>query len=245
MNQPVEFSSPGHPVVWVTGASSGIGRSIAESFARIGAQVALSARREGLLEEVAKTIWASGGVCEIFPCDVRSSSCVSDAHEMIVKRLGSVDVLVNNAGINHAKLVTEMSEDQFDDVIATNLRGAFLCAKQVLPSMIEKSRGHIFMISSVAAKTWFHRYGAYSASKAGLAAFASVLREEVRKYGIKVTTIYPGATASEIWAKHTLEKHRQRMMRPEDIGSLVITLYQQSHRMLVEDVIVRPIGGDL
>jgi short-subunit dehydrogenase len=111
--------------------------------------------------------------------------------------------------------------------------------------MIKKSRGHIFMISSVAARTWFDRYGAYSASKAGLAAFASVLREEVRKHGIKVTTIYPGATASEIWGQHTLEKHGQRMMKPEDIGNLVITLYQQSNRMLVEDVIVRPIGGDL
>ncbi|PIU45367.1 MAG: hypothetical protein COS95_04105 [Ignavibacteriales bacterium CG07_land_8_20_14_0_80_59_12] len=107
------------------------------------------------------------------------------------------------------------------------------------------NRGHIFMISSVAARTWFRKNGGYSASKAGLSALASVLREEVREHGIKVTNVYPGATASGLWSDRVLERYSARMMHPNDVGCLLVSLYRQPDRALVEEVILRPVGGDL
>jgi len=101
------------------------------------------------------------------------------------------------------------------------------------------------MISSVAARTWFRKNGGYSASKAGLSALASVLREEVREHGIKVTNVYPGATASGLWSDRVLERYSARMMHPNDVGCLLVSLYRQPDRALVEEVILRPVGGDL
>jgi short-subunit dehydrogenase len=232
-------------VVWVTGASRGIGYEIANAFAATGAHVILTSRDKQQLHILAKQIGSSGGNATPLVCDVRSSAAVRSVARKILNRLGRVDVLVNNSGITSFKTFRSTSPAEFEDIIATNLRGTFLCTKAVLESMVRKRAGHIFNILSIAATKTFTHSAAYSASKAGALALTNVLREEVRAYNVKVTAVIAGATETEMWSQSSRRKYSRRMMQPKDIASLIVAIYNAPRRAHVEEVVVRPQLGDL
>lgn len=243
MVKQVNHTRQKRPVVWVTGASRGIGSAIARAFAGIGADVIATARDGKKLRALAEQIRNSGGSGTAYVCDVTSEKSVRSTAKRILSRFGHVDVLVNNAGVTYFKPVLATTVREFDEVIATNLRGTFLCTQAVLECMLRRRSGHIFNIISVAARETFAQSGAYSASKAGALALTNVLREEVRPYNLKVTAVLPGATETMMWSNSHRRRFRQRMMQPEDVAAMVVAVYQQPGH--TEEIIIRPQLGDL
>jgi len=241
----IELEKSYIPVIWVTGASRGIGLAIANAFALIGCKVVLSGRNKSQLEINAGRIIDQGGTALPIVCDVTSESSVRGAYANISKKYGDVDVLVNNAGITVFETFEKTSIKEFDSIIATNLRGYFLCTKMVIASMLKRKKGHIFNIHSVAAKDIFYNSSAYSAAKAGALAMSRCLRHEVRKKGVRVIDVLPGATDTDMWSKKVRKKYHQKMLQPEDVADAVVSIYCQPQRLTTDEIILRPVEGDL
>ena len=187
------------PVVWITGASRGIGREIAKGFAAIGCHVCVSGRTLNSLNPVAREIIRDGGIASVVLCNVSSSASVAAAARRIREQTGDVEVLVNVAGITVFKDFLATTLDEFDEIIDTNLRGQIACIKSVLPSMVKRKRGWIINILSTASVKTFEGSAAYTATKSGLLGLAKVLREEMRRYNIKVVNVIPGPTETGMW----------------------------------------------
>ncbi|MBI4429314.1 MAG: SDR family oxidoreductase [Ignavibacteriales bacterium] len=232
-------------VVWITGASSGIGASLAGVFAENGDVVVATARNARALETLRREIVTKGGQCEILRCDVKKEFQVERVARSILRKHGGIDILVNNAGITSFKYFSSTAVREFDNVITTNLRGLFLTTKRVLPSMMKRRRGMIINILSFAAKTVYTKSAAYSASKSGAEAMMNVLRSEVRESGIKVVNVYPGAVLTSMWGKRHRQKYARRMIDAESVARLVYEASTQDASVLVEELIIRPQGGDL
>ncbi len=230
--------------VWITGASSGIGKAAAEEFARIGCRVFASARRATELERLNKSLSKDKLELDIFPCNVASSANVEQTAKKILST-HKIDCLINNAGITSFKLAEENSINEIDDIINTNLLGSIYTIKSILPKMIEQGGGTIINILSVVTKKVFTHSSAYAASKNGLMAYSNVLREEVRKHKIKVINIIPGATETPMWSQEIRKENSERMMSTEDIARLLVWVYLQKENMISEEIFVRPIEGDL
>ncbi len=233
------------PVVWVTGASRGIGRAVACRFATEGAAIALSSRSEGDLRALQNEIAAAGTRVIAVPCDMRKPDDVQSAHAAIAAALGPVDVLVNNAGISAFKPFIETSGREFDEILATNFTGPVAAAHAVLPSMTAKKQGHIFNLISITARKLFTNSAAYAASKAALAAAMDVLREELRGTGVRIINVIPGATDTAIWPEKVRRKYADRMMKPETVAEAIVMVYRQPPEATVEEIVLRPVTGDL
>lgn len=232
-------------VVWVTGASTGIGKEIANEFSKAGHIVVVTARRKSRLVRIVSEIKFAEREASAFVCNVTSERSVQITAKRIREKYGTIDALINNAGATAFKSFIETKSYDYDIVIDTNLRGAFLCTKFVLPQMIKNKKGHIINILSVAANTALENSAVYAASKAGLLAMSNCLREEVRRYNIKVSNILPGAVETPMWDSKARQRYKNRMMSPIDIAKIVLEIYEQPKKVLIEDVIVRPTKGDI
>jgi NADP-dependent 3-hydroxy acid dehydrogenase YdfG len=232
-------------IVWITGASSGIGRALAEEFASHGDSIAASARTYSNLSTLQSQIESASGLCKVFQCDVADADQVRASSEAIASTLGPVDILVNNAGVTYFKDFTATTVAQFDEVIATNLRGLFLTTRAVLPGMLERGGGMIMNVLSFAAKTVYTGSSVYAASKAGAEAMMNVLRAETRSKGIKIVNVYPGAVFTPIWHPKHREKYGHQMMKPDGIAKILYDLSCHSQDIVIEDIVIRPQVGDL
>ena len=180
-------------VALVTGASSGIGEHFAEVLAAAGAKVALAARRLDRLAEVAREIERSGGQCLPLACDVTKRDSIAAAIAAAEAQLGPLSILVNNAGVVVSKPLFEHTEEDWDHVVDTNLKGAWLMARDFAHRLVELKRpGRIINISSVLAVRTIGRVPAYCAAKAGLTHLTHVLAMELARYGILVNALAPG-----------------------------------------------------
>lgn len=231
-------------VVWITGANSGIGKAITKEFVRLGSKVFASARRISELERLNKELNSENLSVEILPCNVASSLNVEQCAKKIISN-NKIDCLINNAGITSFKTVNDNSINEINDVINTNLLGSIWTIKSVLPQMIKQNSGMIINILSVVTKKIFTKSSIYSASKMGLLAYSNVLREEVRKNNIKVINIIPGATNTSIWSQEMRKENYQRMMNPEEIARIAAWLYLQKENIVAEEIVIRPIQGDI
>ena len=179
-------------IALVTGASQGIGRACALALAEAGATVALAARNEAKLAEVAAEIEAAGGKAAAFALDVASEESIKAGAKAILERFGKVEVLVNNAGITRDGLVLRMKRADWDDVLATNLTGAFLLTQALLSAMLRNRWGRIINISSVVGRTGQAGQMNYAATKAGLIGMTRSLAREVASRGVTVNAVAPG-----------------------------------------------------
>lgn len=238
-------SSIHRPVVWVVGASRGIGAEIALQFASIGCTVCLSSRSMRRLVELRKRIVNLGGEADVFPCDVTSRGSVKSTFSRIQQRYHAIDVLINNAGVTVFKDFQHTSIEKTDEILQTNLRGPLLCVKNVLPAMIARRSGWIMNIISNAALKTFEDSAAYTATKAGLLGFSRVLREETRKYNIRVVSIIPGPTETEMWSRRDRKRFRYRMMSAKSVAEAILAVYQMPPDVVVDDIHLRPILGDI
>jgi NAD(P)-dependent dehydrogenase (short-subunit alcohol dehydrogenase family) len=180
-------------VAFVTGASSGIGRRFAEVLAAAGAKVALAARRADRLAELAQEIAERGGHALPFACDVTKQDSIAAAIVAAEERLGPLSILVNNAGVVVSKPLFEHTEEDWDYVVDTNLKGAWLMAREFAHHLVAMKRpGRIINITSVLASRTIGRVPAYCAAKAGLTHLTQVLAMELARYGILVNALAPG-----------------------------------------------------
>jgi len=233
------------PIVWVTGASRGIGAAVASAFAARGAHVVLTGRNISALRKKTKEIRDLGGEVSWLRCDVQEEKSVAFTCRTISRRFGAVDILVNNAGVTYFKPFDKTTVQDFDHVVGTNLRGLFLATKSVLGGMMMRKNGVIVNILSVSAITTFKNSSAYSASKAGALALSRGLRAEVRKSGVRIIDILPGAVETTMWDREERKRYHSRMMQPEDVAEIVIAAIHSPKRLLTEEIIIRPTSGDL
>lgn len=233
------------PLVLVTGASQGIGAAIALTFAKSlpGVRLALVARNEKNLRATARECLKLGAEVELFPCDVSKEKPVAAMARAVTRHFGPVDILINNAGAFTMAPFAKTSVAAFDDMIATNLRSAFLVTHAFLPAMMKRRRGDVFFMSSIAGLGAYPNATAYCAAKFGVTGLAKVLRAETKDAGIRVCCVHPGATWSPSWSKSGVKP--QRIMPAEDIGQAIFEVYRLSRRTVVEEIVLRPQLGDL
>ncbi len=233
-------------VVWVTGASSGIGLAIAKAFAHRNSTVILSSRSKERLSEALKSLGDNRRTF-LFPCDVSSVEEVEQTYTKLLNSHLKVNVLVNNAGNYFPGRFLDYPLHKFEESLATNVRGVFLCTQAVLPSMLENNFGIIVNILSVVVHKPFINSSVYSATKSAVWGLSRVVREEVREKNIKVMNVYPGATATSIWNEQVLAKYSERMMTADTLAEAVICNIDVAIRngLMVEELVVRPQLGDL
>ncbi|MGA0039218.1 MAG: 3-oxoacyl-[acyl-carrier-protein] reductase [Pirellulales bacterium] len=185
-------------VALVTGASQGIGRAVAETLAANGARVAAVARNAEKLAAVVAAIAEAGGEAKAFPCDVSNPEAVTATVEGVVETFGRLDILVNNAGITRDTLLPRMGDEEWDDVIATNLRGPFLFMRAASRPMMQQRYGRIVNVSSVSGMMGNPGQSNYSASKAGLIGLTRTVAKELAGRKITVNAVAPGFIASDM-----------------------------------------------
>ncbi|MCW8811140.1 MAG: SDR family oxidoreductase [Ignavibacteriaceae bacterium] len=230
--------------IWITGASSGIGKAIALEFAKIGCNVFVSARRAQELERLKDEAGKPGDNIYTFPCNVASSTNVDQTFKKINNDF-EVHCLINSAGITSFKHAADNSANEINDIINTNLLGAIYSTKTVLPTFIKNESGTIFNILSVVVNKTFTRSSVYAASKMGLLGYSNSLREEVRKHNIRVINIIPGATETSMWAQEIRKEKGERMMNPESLARIIVSAYLQKDNLVTEEIVLRPVTGDL
>ena len=228
----------------ITGASRGLGKAIAEIFAKNGHNLYLTAMNEVRLYTVTEELLGkySGIIIKAKPFDLSKKEQARSFGEWCLKN-SSPDILVNNAGSFTGANVYNEEDGALEEMIETNLYSAYHLTRSIVPAMIEKKSGHIFNMSSIAGLKSYHGGGSYSISKFALHGFSVNLREELKSYNIKVTTVFPGAAYTDSWSSSGLEK--ERFMEAEDIAKMVYAASQLSPQACVEDIILRPQLGDI
>lgn len=190
----------------VTGASSGIGRALALRFAQAGAHLSLVARRTDRLEALAAEIRSLGREALVLPCDVAKREQVFTAAQRALERFGSVDVLVNNAGYGHHRRFLDWDLEDMERMMRVNYLGALYWTKALLPQMVQRHRGWIVFIASVAGKLGVPEESAYAASKFAMVGLAEALSLEVEDAGVHVLTVCPGTIRTEFFDEEALRR---------------------------------------
>ena len=216
----------------VTGASQGIGKIIAFELAKSGAHVVCISRNKKAIESIVDKITINGGLASSFACDISDSVTFSEIIRKIIKENSRIDILVNNAGITKDSLVMRMSIEQWDDVINTNLKGAFHCTKAVMRHMMKNKFGRIINITSIVGLTGNAGQANYAASKAGLIGMTKSIAKEVASRGITANCIAPGWIETSMTEKLSEEVKSKflshipvgRIGSPDDIANAVIFL---------------------
>jgi 3-oxoacyl-[acyl-carrier protein] reductase len=226
-------------VAVITGGGRGIGAAIARSLAGAGACVVLAGRDLERLEATAREIRSGSGMAEAAVCDVREATSVQALAQRVGERHGKTDLLVNNAGVgSFSSPLHRLSEEEWERVMGTNLRGVFLMMRAFVPAMLAAGRGHIINISSLAGKNALPNGAVYAASKWGLNGLSYSAAEELREHGIRVSVVCPGSVDTEL-SPHT-GKDATRMLRPEDVAHCVLALATQAPQSFISEVLIRP-----
>ena len=225
-------------VAIITGSGRGIGRAIAERFAREGAAVLLNSRTEKELQQTADAIQQAGGRAAFVVGNVAEETTPEMLIATARKQWGQVDILVNNAGIyGSVKPLTELTAQEWDRILAVNLRSAFLLTRAVLPAMVERRRGVILNISSVSGKYAFGLSGAYAASKAGLLALTRTAAAEVGRQGVRVNALCPGPIAgTRMWDELGPALSENMGISREELEDVVLGSILQGRRQTPEEV---------
>lgn len=229
------------PVALITGATEGIGRAIAFALGHAGYRLGVTARTPSRIRALLDDLDRAGLTASGRPADVGVESDVRDMVAEVTRALGTVDVLVNNAGIALLKPFAQLTLDEWDSTMATNLRSLFLVTREVLPAMRERRRGAIVNIASLAGRNGFAGGAAYCASKHAVLGFGRALLMEVRKENIRVITICPGSVDTLLIRNQTvLTPDMARILQPEDVAATVLSALALPDRATVSELDVRP-----
>jgi 3-oxoacyl-[acyl-carrier protein] reductase len=225
----------------VTGATQGIGRATAFALGRAGYRVGVCARTASRLEAVVAELRAEGVEAAGAAADVGSPAEAGSAVERIVADLGEVGLLVNNAGVLIARPFQELTVEDWDATMATNLRSMYLMTQAVLPPMRQRREGTIVNVASLAGRNGFVGGTAYAASKHGVLGFSRSLMLEVRKEGIRVIAVCPGSVDTGMLSDQPMLKpEAKRILQPEDVADAILHAVQQPSRAMVSELDIRP-----
>lgn len=230
-------------VALITGGGTGIGAACADVLSGDGATVVICGRHMDVLEKEVSVIREVGGDAHAIEADISDQISVNDMVAEIMERWGQIDVLVNNAARGGKWPIFRFPVDEWDNIMAVNLRGPFLCSQAVLPYMRERGRGYIFNIISDVVETNDPGFAAYATSKWGLLGFTKILDNECRPFGIRVHAITPGAVATSFWEK--LEEPQpdevmERMVMPQDIAETIRWLVSLPEHIAISEVVIKP-----
>ena len=230
--------------VLITGASRGIGKAIAEIFAANGHDLFLSSRSEVALYKAMEELQTQ------YPSVSIKAKAFDLSDKQQAKDLGNwclkynvPDILVNNAGLFEPGSVYNEPEGTLESQLAINVSSAYHLTRVLLPKMMDRKSGHIFNLCSIASLHAYKNGGAYSISKFAMYGFSKNLREEMKPYNIKVTSVHPGAVLTDSWSGY--DNSSKRIMEAEDIAKVIYASTQLSAAACVEDIVIRPQLGDL
>lgn len=232
-------------VVWITGAGSGIGEAGARRLGAEGCQLILSGRRTEPLDALGSEISRSGGTATVLPLDVSDRASVASVGAKIAAEFGAVDILINSAGINVPnRHWTNVSLDDWDQVVQIDLNGAFYCCQAVLPEMRQRKEGLIINVSSWAGVRVSYLTGpAYNAAKHGMTAMTESLNMEECINGIRATALCPGEVSTPIMDRRPVPmppEERARMVQPEDVGDTLFFLASLPAHVCINELIISP-----
>lgn len=225
-------------VAYITGGSKGIGYGIAQTLLDKGMKVAITSRTLEAAKKAAASLSADPSKILAIESEVSSMAAEAKAVQETITHFGKLDVLVANAGVGHFASIENITEKEWKDTIDTNLTGVFNSVKASLEAL-KQSKGYIITIASLAGTNFFENGSAYNASKFGLVGFSQAIMLDLRKYGIKVTTIMPGSVAT-YFNNHVPADTDAWKIQPEDIGQMVADLLQMNPRTLPSKIEVRP-----
>lgn len=231
--------------ILITGGSKGIGRAIAEKFAANGFTIFLCARTEEELSAAAKDIQQKYPASKVYykTCDVSKKPELKDLSKWVFENAPGIDVLVNNAGSFVPGHVHEEEDGTIEFLMETNLYSAYYLSRYILPSMMERKSGHIFNICSIASLKAYQHGGSYSITKYAMAGLSANLRDEMKNFGVKVTSVFPGAAYTASWDASGISP--ERIMTSNDIAEMIFTAAKLSPQACVEEIVIRPQLGDL
>ncbi|UHG92751.1 SDR family oxidoreductase [Spirosoma oryzicola] len=232
--------------VIISGASRGIGRSTAMLLAQHGANVIVTARNADDLNElqVEATQGSVRGKIIVAPGDVSNESAMAAVVKTAYDQFGRIDVVINNAGYGIFKNVDEISVEEWDSLMATNVKGTFLLTKAALPILKAQGSGHIVVVASDVAKRTFAGGSLYTASKYAQEAFMGALRKEVRPFGIKVTGIYSGLVDSHFHAKGHGHETSTHYLQSEDMAESMLFIISRPAHVVIDEFMVHPLAQD-
>jgi sepiapterin reductase len=238
-------------IILITGAGKGIGKAIAVDFAKASVNnvsfkplLILVSRTASDLESVAIECRSYGAETDVMQTDIADITQIDQLITTTLERYGTIDCLVNNAGVGRFKAIDEMTEDDFDYTMATNLKGTFFLTQKVFAVMEKKRSGHIFFITSIAAETAFKSSSLYSMSKFGQKGLVETIRLYAKTCNVRITNVMPGAVYTPMWGE-VPDAIKNVMMMPEDISAPVVHAYLTSPRTSVEELVIRPVCGDI
>ncbi len=233
--------SPSTTTALITGATHGIGRATAFALGRAGYRVGVCARTAAKVEALVGELRADGIEAAGRPADVADPKQVAAAVGHVAASLGEIGVLVNNAGLLIARPFEDLTVEDWDATMATNLRGLFLMTQAVLPPMRARKRGTIVNVASLAARNGFAGGSAYVASKHAVLGFGRALMLELRKEGIRIITVCPGSVdTGMIRDQPMLSSDPARILQPEDVADTILHSLRLPDRALVSEVDIRP-----
>lgn len=225
--------------VIITGASAGFGRGTAYAFAKEGANLVLTARREERLQETVSICKKLGGNAVYLPGDARDEQTAIDTVKLAVDTFGGVDILVNNTGIGRVKSILDTSMDEYDLIMDSNVRSAYAFSKHTIPQMLKKHNGHIIITSSVTGIKGQKGETAYTCSKFACRGLGQALIDEYLNEGIKTTVFCPHAGVTEFEIGHGRDADTWNLtgfLTPEDVGKAIVNVCLQTDNCYVAEL---------
>jgi sepiapterin reductase len=238
-------------VIMITGAGKGIGKAIAIDFAKAAETqkgfdpvLILASRTLTDLESVAAECRSCGAAVDIFQADITDIAQIEWLVNSTIDRYGTIDCLVNNAGVGRFKPLAELTEEDFDYTMSINLKGTFFLTQRVFAVMEAKRSGHIFFITSIAAETAFKSSSIYCMSKFAQKGLVEAMRLYAKTCNVRITNVMPGAVYTPMWGE-VPDSMKSVMMMPEDISRPVVNAFFMPERASVEELVLRPVCGDI
>ena len=225
-------------IAYITGGSKGIGYGIAKTLLGAGMKVAITSRKSEAAKKAAESLSKDQSKVLALQSDVSSSVSEAKAIQSVIDHFGRLDVVIANAGVGHLFPIDQLTEKLWKETIDTNLTGVFNTVKASIDAL-KKTKGYIITIASLAGANFFENGAAYNASKFGLVGFTQAVMLDLRKYGIKVTTIMPGSVATH-FNNHVPSPADAWKIQPEDIGQVVLDLLNMNPRTLPSKIEIRP-----
>jgi 3-oxoacyl-[acyl-carrier protein] reductase len=230
-------------VVLITGAGRGIGRATAEAFGAQGDHLVLAARTEAELASTAAAVRSVGGEATIVRCDISAEPQVTGLIATAAGINGRIDIVVCNAGSAVVAPFTEIALADWEQTLRSSLTGTFLVCKYAAGRM--ESGGQIFTLASIAGRSGFPRWSAYSAAKFGVLGFSAAIRAELRPRGIRVTAVIPGAVDTPLWANIPGDWDRTKMLHPADVARAIVHAAAEPPHVSIDEIVLGHVAGAL
>jgi short-subunit dehydrogenase len=227
----------------ITGASSGVGKSLAIQLSDAGYKVVLAARSENKLNAIAEEIQTKGGNCLVVPTDVSQPEQINNLKVRTLE-YGDVFVVINNAGLGKFCKIEDVTLEDWNRQLDVNLRASFLVSQAFIPGMKQREKGMLVFMNSVAGKKGYPYSAAYVASKFGMRGLADSMREELRENNIKVISIHPGAVDTPFWDETGVNFTREEMLDTFTLAQSIMHAIQSPGNFTVEELVVRRTAGD-